>query len=66
VCFRRDAGGTKQSGKSVWLPRDLQARLQDDQSILVLQELNRPGFEADVFEARADDRAALTEESERS
>ena len=38
-----------------------------DWSILVLQDPNRPDrFEADVFEAPADDRAALTEESESS
>jgi hypothetical protein len=62
-----DADGTERSGKSVWLSRDLQARWQDDVSILALQDPNRPDrFEADVFEARADDRAALTEESESS
>jgi hypothetical protein len=60
-----DAEGTERAGKSCWLPKDLVPRWPPGTPILVLQDPTRPTrFEADIFEARADDLARLTGEAD--
>ncbi|HLW64682.1 MAG TPA: DUF3592 domain-containing protein [Gemmataceae bacterium] len=57
-----DSTGVERYGKSVWLPRALESRWQAGDSILVLQDPNNPErFEADIFEARADELKELPE-----
>jgi Protein of unknown function (DUF3592) len=59
-----DAGGTERTGKSCWLPRGLESRWPVDGPILVLQDPANPArFEADIYEARADDLARFQGES---
>jgi hypothetical protein len=56
-----DAIGVERSGTSAWLDRGQEVRWAIGENILVLQEPNNPErFEADIFEARADDLARLT------
>ena len=59
-----DATGEERTGKSCWLPSDVAPRWPIDEPILVLQDpANATRFEADIFEARADDLAGLKDDS---
>src|SRR5262249_54636071 len=56
-----DATGVERSGPSAWLERSQESRWAIGENILVLQDPNNlERFEADFFEARADDLARLT------